>query len=71
MVCSRIIEAKDGKFWLPEHRRDVMAGQNPLNKGSFSWAIPMCAQVTDDIMECFKLDGPRGETPCGKMKLGP
>jgi len=60
MACGGIIEVKDGKFWLPENHRAVMAGSNPMNVASFSWAISMFAQVTDDLMECFKLDGPAG-----------
>ena len=69
MVYARIIEGKDGKYWLPEHRRAVMAGKNVLNKATFSWAIPMCAEVTEDIMECFKLDGPRGKRLPGTIGL--
>ena len=64
MVVSRIVDI-DGdtkKYLLPRHRRATLCIAPPGGYlGIQCWAIPMNGAVLDTLMECFKMDGPRGK----------
>lgn len=46
----------EDRFVIPKHRRDTL----PMFTG-FSQVLPVLAQVTDELTNCFKKDGPSGE----------
>ncbi|KAI0235433.1 hypothetical protein LSAT2_014071 [Lamellibrachia satsuma] len=63
MVVSKIVDVDRDtkKYFLPPHRHNCLrTGQPGTGFALLSWAIPMNVAVLDELMECFKLDGPRG-----------
>ena len=64
MVCSGIIEARKvgdkELFYLPPHRRPVLSGEGINNAAPLTWILPVIAQAHNDLLQCFKMDGPAG-----------
>ena len=65
MVVSRIVDVdrESKKYFLPRHRRATLRTAPPGGlQGLFSWTVPMNGAVVNTVTECFKKDGPRGNS---------
>ncbi|XP_066289220.1 S-adenosylmethionine-dependent methyltransferase Rv2258c-like [Branchiostoma lanceolatum] len=65
MVTSRIIEvdttSDSPRYFIPPHRAAVLAPSGAeILRMAFSERVVHLAKVTDDMVECFKEDGPPG-----------
>lgn len=60
MVTSRIVEAEGkDRFFLPPHRAIFLGGPGE-ELTILACALPVQSQVYENIVECFRKDGPRG-----------
>ena len=49
----------ENRFFLPKHRRHLLSDKG-VGMATFSWFLPGLAQVQEELIECFKKDGPSG-----------
>lgn len=56
-IVSHVPRNPDDRFWIPAHRRKVL--QSPLRaRAGITYVM---VPAFDDLMQCFKKDGPPGE----------
>ncbi len=65
MVVGHVVEVdiEGHQFFLPRHRRPILTGQSKLSLvGMFTGILYASVKVTPELIDCFKTDGPRGQT---------
>ena len=63
MVCIGVFDFDEGKktYFFPKERHSALTLKGGYNEiGVLSQGPAVCMRVYQDLLECFKKDGPRG-----------
>ena len=67
MVVSKIVDVdrETKKYFIPTHRHTSLRTGAPGTGtlAGLAWHIPISGAVMEDLMECFRLEGPAGNDP--------